>query len=189
MKCDRIRPARTVRDYFVEVGGAAGGDDVVPDVAGEAGAAGGVDFELSGLLPLVPCGAVAGFSAEVLVPDVPVPVFAALPVLAVPGTAGPVAVVLVPAPEVSDPAKPFPGVDSTLTAKMQSRIQNAATPMVMRVNKSPALAPKALWPPMPPNAPAKPPPRPRCSKTIMIKNAAVANSKNPKMNPMIDNSK
>ena len=40
------------------------------------------------------------------------------------------------------------------------QIQMAAVTIVIRVNRSPALVPKALWPPMPPNAPANPPPRP-----------------------------
>ena len=49
--------------------------------------------------------------------------------------------------------------------------QRMATTMVMRVKVSPALAPKALCPPEPPNAPARPPPRPRCRRisTIMKK--------------------
>ncbi len=49
----------------------------------------------------------------------------------------------------------------TSIAKQHNRIQTVATPTVMRVNRSPALVPKALWPPAPPSAPAIPPPRPR----------------------------
>ena len=44
------------------------------------------------------------------------------------------------------------------TAATQTAIQIAAVTIVMRVNTSPALAPNALEPPAPPNAPAKPPP-------------------------------
>ena len=44
--------------------------------------------------------------------------------------------------------------------------------IVMRVNMSPAFAPNALEPPMPPRAPAKPPPRPRCTSTSRIKKIA-----------------
>jgi hypothetical protein len=158
------------------------------------GAAGGVDFVLSEPLPAGTCGAEAGFSGGALVLDLEAPPVAgdAEPLVVVrvvfvlPGTAGPVAVVLVPTPGFVDPAKPFPGEDSTLTDTMQSRIQNAATPIVILVKRSPAFAPKALWPPMPPSAPAKPPPRPRCNKTMRIKNAAVTISKNPSMNPIID---
>ncbi len=39
--------------------------------------------------------------------------------------------------------------------------QTIAVHIVTRVKTSPALAPNALDPPMPPNAPASPPPRPR----------------------------
>jgi hypothetical protein len=159
---------------------------VEPDDAGGIGTAGVVDFELSDPLALLGvCGALAGFSAGVLTPDFAPLLLVELPdaLDVLPGTTGPVAVVL---PAFEEPAKPLPGVDNTLTARMQSKIQNAATPIVIRVNRSPAFAPNALWPPMPPSAPASPPPRPRCSKTMRIKNAAVKISKNPKMNPMID---
>ena len=50
---------------------------------------------------------------------------------------------------------------STFTMIMHRMIQKAATPMVILVNRSPALVPNALWPPMPPKAPANPPPLPR----------------------------
>ena len=39
---------------------------------------------------------------------------------------------------------------STLSAAIDSRIQTAATTIVIRVNRSPALVPNALWPPIPP---------------------------------------
>ena len=61
---------------------------------------------------------------------------------------------------------------------MQRMIQKAATPMVILVNRSPALVPKALWPPMPPKAPANPPPLPRWINTNTIRNRAVRNNKN-----------
>jgi hypothetical protein len=54
--------------------------------------------------------------------------------------------------------------------KALNRIQITAVTIVIRVNVSPALAPKALWPPMPPNAPVNPPPRPCCTKINRIMN-------------------
>ena len=59
-------------------------------------------------------------------------------------------------------------------------IQKAATPTVILVNKSPAFVPKALWPPMPPSAPARPPPRPRCTSTSRIRNSDVRASIDPR---------
>ena len=59
---------------------------------------------------------------------------------------------------------------STFSAAIDSRIQIAATTIVIRVNRSPALVPKALWPPMPPKAPVKPPPRPRWTRITRIRN-------------------
>jgi hypothetical protein len=56
---------------------------------------------------------------------------------------------------------------------MQRMIQKAAEIMVIRVNKSPALVPNALWPPMPPKAPAKPPPLPRWMSIKTIKKIPV----------------
>src|SRR3954464_8131980 len=44
--------------------------------------------------------------------------------------------------------------------------------IVIRVKISPAFAPNALEPPMPPRAPAKPPPRPRCTSTSKIRKIA-----------------
>jgi hypothetical protein len=70
--------------------------------------------------------------------------------------------------------------DSTRSATMQSRIQNAAKPIVIFVNRSPALVPNALCPPAPPSAPAKPPPRPRWISTTIISTIAVNDRKNPK---------
>ena len=54
---------------------------------------------------------------------------------------------------------------------MHRKIQTAATTMVIFVNRSPALVPKALCPPMPPKAPARPPPRPCWINTNRIKNS------------------
>jgi hypothetical protein len=62
---------------------------------------------------------------------------------------------------------------STRTAEAHKKIQMAATTMVMRVKMSPALVPSALWPPGPPKAPTKPPPRPRWTKTSMTRNTEV----------------
>ena len=45
------------------------------------------------------------------------------------------------------------GLLSTFRVSIHSKIHTAATAIVIRVNRSPALVPKALWPPMPPNAP------------------------------------
>jgi hypothetical protein len=57
-------------------------------------------------------------------------------------------------------------------AAKQITIQIEAVMIVIRVKTSPALAPKALDPPMPPSAPARPPPRPRCTSTSNIKKIA-----------------
>ncbi len=65
-------------------------------------------------------------------------------------------------------------------AKMQTTIQIATTTIVIRVNTSPAFAPKALEPPIPPSAPARPPPRPRWTSTSKIKKTARSNKINPK---------
>jgi hypothetical protein len=54
----------------------------------------------------------------------------------------------------------------------QTAIQMDAVMIVIRVNTSPAFAPNALEPPMPPSAPANPPPRPRCTSTSKIKKIA-----------------
>lgn len=48
-----------------------------------------------------------------------------------------------------------------ISAIRQIAIQIEAVMMVIRVKTSPALAPNALEPPIPPSAPARPPPRPR----------------------------
>ncbi len=58
------------------------------------------------------------------------------------------------------------------SAIKQNTIQIDAVTIVMRVNMSPAFAPNALDPPIPPRAPAKPPPRPRCTSTSRIKKIA-----------------
>src|SRR5689334_5582499 len=47
----------------------------------------------------------------------------------------------------------------------------------MRVNTSPALVPKALEPPTPPKAPARPPPLPRWISTRQIRNSEVRTSR------------
>lgn len=57
-------------------------------------------------------------------------------------------------------------------ATRQNAIQIDAVMTVMRVKMSPAFAPNALEPPMPPSAPARPPPRPRCTSTSKIKKIA-----------------
>jgi hypothetical protein len=62
---------------------------------------------------------------------------------------------------------------------MQRIIQTPAVAMVTRVNMSPAFVPKALWPPIPPRAPVKPPPRPRWTSTKRIKNTATTNMRIP----------
>jgi hypothetical protein len=54
----------------------------------------------------------------------------------------------------------------------QNAIQIEAVMIVMRVKISPAFAPNALDPPMPPRAPASPPPRPRCTSTSRIRKIA-----------------
>ena len=50
-----------------------------------------------------------------------------------------------------------------------SATQMTATTIVIFVKTSPAFVPKALCPPVAPNAPARPPPRPRCRRTMKIK--------------------
>jgi hypothetical protein len=156
------------------LGGTVGG------TAPEGLSAGGADG-LSGVAdPALSLFAPPSALPPLVVDDVPEVL--GVPVLLLPGTMGEVAVVLVlelPAPGA--PANPVAGVESILTAVMHSNIQKAATPMVIRVNRSPAFAPNALWPPMPPSAPANPPPRPRWSSTIRIKKQAVTTKKNPKM--------
>ena len=89
----------------------------------------------------------------------------------------------VPSPRPGVPPAPsgLPWWFSTVIARTHSTIQNPATPIVNLVNKSPALVPKALCPPIPPKAPAKPPPRPRCTRTSKIRNNDVRNIKIPKM--------
>lgn len=57
-----------------------------------------------------------------------------------------------------------------MIANMQKKIQTSAVMIVTRVNTSPALVPNALWPPMPPKAPASPPPLPCWIKTSAIRN-------------------
>lgn len=69
------------------------------------------------------------------------------------------------------------GLANVLMLIMHNKIHTAATPMVIRVNVSPALVPNALWPPSPPKAPANPPPLPRWIRMIPIKIKAVRNNK------------
>ena len=60
-----------------------------------------------------------------------------------------------------------------ITRSMFSAIQIAAVIMVTRVKTSPALVPKALEPPAPPKAPARPPPLPRWIRTRQMRNKEV----------------
>jgi len=71
---------------------------------------------------------------------------------------------------------------SMLIARMHSRIQQVATITVILVKTSPALVPKALWPPMPPKAPARPPPLPRWISTSAIRTSAAITSRKPRPN-------
>lgn len=64
-------------------------------------------------------------------------------------------------------------------AAMHRPIQTIAAYAVTFVKTSPALAPKALEPPMPPRAPANPPPRPRCTKISKIMKIAISASNRP----------
>src|SRR5262249_3350328 len=57
------------------------------------------------------------------------------------------------------------------TSSIAVTIQPTATKMVMRVKTSPALVPKALEPPTPPNAPARPPPLPRWIRITQTRNS------------------
>ena len=94
-----------------------------------------------------------------------------------PGTAVVPGVVLL---EGDLPEPPHSSCDpSSQMEAMQSRIQMPAVTIVTRVNMSPALVPNALWPPMPPKAPVKPPPRPRWTRTNRIRNKATTNIRIP----------
>ena len=78
----------------------------------------------------------------------------------------------------ADPAaasKRFSSLPMYFTAMTQSKIQKIAKPDVIFVKTLPAFVPNALWPPMPPKAPGKAPPRPRCSNFITLKNSAAMN--------------
>ena len=57
------------------------------------------------------------------------------------------------------------------TMNIESKIQAMATPTVTLVKTSPVLAPKALDPPIPPKAPASPPPLPRWMRMRTIRNS------------------
>ena len=61
-----------------------------------------------------------------------------------------------------------------------SATNTPATMTVIQVNTSPVLAPKALDPPAPPNAPENPPPRPFCNKITNIRIKQVKTRKLPK---------
>src|SRR5262245_28362117 len=65
---------------------------------------------------------------------------------------------------------------TAMTCAMVSRIQKAATLMVILVNRSPAREPKALEPPTPPKAPASPPPLPRWINTNRIRKSPSSNT-------------
>jgi len=132
---------------------------VVPDAPGLPDGA----FDLSGVVVV----AAIGFSPD----EVAV-------VLVLPGIAP--APAFVGGPDSEPDVNPGSCVPMIFGVTMHNRIQKAATPIVIRVNRSPALAPNALWPPMPPSAPASPPPRPRCSKMIRIKKQAVKNNNKPR---------
>ena len=60
-------------------------------------------------------------------------------------------------------------------------IQTDAVIIVTRVKMSPALVPKALEPPMPPKAPASPPPLPRWIRTRQIRKSEIRTSSELKM--------
>src|SRR5215831_5814828 len=72
-----------------------------------------------------------------------------------------------PQPVLAEPARRL----VSTTRSIAVRIQPIATPMVIRVKTSPALVPKALEPPTPPKAPARPPPLPRWIRITQIKNS------------------
>lgn len=74
---------------------------------------------------------------------------------------------------VSVPQADSPPRFDRITSSMFMTIQKAATDMVTRVKTSPAFVPNALEPPMPPKAPARPPPLPRWMRTRQIKKSDV----------------
>lgn len=73
---------------------------------------------------------------------------------------------------VADEPSTSPWCFDQKSAIKQMAIHIEAVTTVIRVNTSPAFAPNALEPPMPPSAPAKPPPRPRCTSTRRIRKIA-----------------
>jgi hypothetical protein len=169
-------------DYFFSAGGAAGDSaagfsaGVLAGAAagGTAGAAaGGAEVEAVDE-PLVAGAAVAPVGADVVpdgvlfdsaLPDIPPFVSPALGE----GSIGPDCDEFVESGVLPSAS---PRCLAQNKASKQTPIQIEAVTIVMRVNTSPAFAPKALEPPAPPSAPANPPPRPRCTSTSNTKKIA-----------------
>src|SRR5690606_799892 len=149
-------PGRTFRRHY----GASSADSAGADEAGE---------EVSA--PLV-----VSFEPAPL----PVDSVASLFIAPVPPAPAPVSVGRVLLRVLTSEALKPPALFSVIMDNMHSRIQKQATTTVTRVNTSPALVPKALWPPAPPSAPVRPPPRPRWTSTSRIRNSEVRNSKIPR---------
>lgn len=160
-------------DYFFSAGGVvpagasgavvlAAGGDVAGGAAWFAGGANvvaGVFVAAAGaVVPVAgavePAGGVVGLSGDVLL-----------------GSAGSV-VGSVVGVVVPDLPRTSPWCFDQKSAIRQKKIQIEAVTIVIRVKMSPAFAPNALEPPMPPRAPAKPPPRPRCTSTSRIRKIA-----------------
>jgi hypothetical protein len=150
----------------------ADGDFVAVSDAGAVLAGGGVtvDDDLAGAAELVPLAGVVPFvAAPFLVPWSPASNGFAPPAGGSAGTT--------PDPEVATGVNlPLLSLDIAAPVMPAKATQTTATPIVIRVKTSPARVPKALCPPVAPNAPANPPPRPRCRSTMKIKKMlAIAN--------------
>ncbi len=158
-------------------GGEAGGLEFVA-VGGEAGAAtGGVAVAGGAAGAAVPAGALFDSGGAAVLPDGSAFFAGNRPDCVSPADDAAVDV----APSTS------PRYLAHMRAARQNTIQIDAVMMVMRVNTSPAFAPKALEPPMPPRAPAKPPPRPRWTSTSRIRKIASSDNTMAKMGPITAN--
>jgi hypothetical protein len=142
------------RNHFFSAGGVVleGDAGAAGLAAGAVGVAGGVDETAGGAVVL------AGGTVE-LAGGAVVPAGGAVEFVG--GVSGSEAGV----PGAFDLPSTSPWCFDQKSAIKQNTIQIEAVTIVMRVKISPAFAPNALEPPMPPSAPAKPPPRPRCTST------------------------
>jgi hypothetical protein len=162
---DHLLLAGGAGDLLSELGGVAGVVEVGGDVWFAAGGAEGVVAGAAGVPPFVDSG--PGVSGGVVGNALPGD-----------GRTGPDAA-------GADEPSTSPWCFDQNSAIKQIAIQIDAVMIVIRVKTSPAFAPNALDPPMPPNAPANPPPRPRCTSTRRIKKIA-RNDKTNARRPLIE---